>query len=352
MARPANALQCSAAEAMAHNQQMSVLSLFSRPMSYANLGPTSYYGASAEIDFFEVPYSEEFALDGPVLAALLSNLAQSDPDAALQLMVPAQALPGATVAQHQADQAFEPIWQSFQDSLVGGGNLPGNLHGNVEAALRAAWRRQALQGFKNLRGGSQQAIALGSNVFMTARRIGARGDIRPGAQIRVVVKNLPVSVVHQLPVPFGPSHGGRVGQLRAHPLDMKKMAAAADAIADARIKSTRFLRGASTRLGGGMLAFGPSAAIDFHASASFQNGRLSFDRKEFLIRSAKSQSGNVVGVASGAAVAAGAVGLGLVSAVGWPIILIGLGAGIVAQTVWGSTGMDAAAEDMARKALK
>jgi len=116
--------------------------------------------------------------------------------------------------------------------------------------------------------------------------------------------------------------------------------------------STRFLRAAGTRLGGGLLAFDPSAAIDFHASASYRNGGLDFDRKKFLIRSAQSQSGNVVGVVSGAAVSAGVVGLGLVSAIGWPVILIGLGAGIVAQTVWGATSMDDAAGNMAREALR
>ena len=112
------------------------------------------------------------------------------------------------------------------------------------------------------------------------------------------------------------------------------------------------LRAAGTRLGGGLRAFGPSAALDLYGSVSYRNGSFDFDRKGFLIRSAKSQSGNALGFASGAAVASGAVALGLVSAVGWPVILIGLGTGIVAQTVWGATGMDEWAADRAANALR
>jgi hypothetical protein len=70
------------------------------------------------------------------------------------------------------------------------------------------------------------------------------------------------------------------------------------------------------------------------------------------VASAKSQSGNMVGFASGAAVGAAAVALGAVSAVGAPVILIGLGAGLVAQALWGWSGADEAAAQAVQRGLQ
>lgn len=72
----------------------------------------------------------------------------------------------------------------------------------------------------------------------------------------------------------------------------------------------------------------------------------------FAVRSAESQSGNLVGVVAGAGAAAGAVAVGVVAAVGWPVVLVGLGAGVVAQVAWGYFGADKAAGRAVERALK
>ncbi|WP_422189846.1 hypothetical protein [Aquabacterium sp.] len=129
---------------------------------------------------------------------------------------------------------------------------------------------------------------------------------------------------------------------------MQRMGQATAALADTRVQSNRLLRAASGKVGGGVLAFGPSAVLDFGASARWADNSVEVDWKGFAVRSAKSQSGNLVGFV------AGAVAVGVVSTVGWPVIVIGLGlaAGLVAQIAWGATGMDEMAESKARELLR
>lgn len=97
----------------------------------------------------------------------------------------------------------------------------------------------------------------------------------------------------------------------------------ATAIANARINSSQTVRFAK----GGVLAFEPSAAIDFYASYTSTSGAVNVS-KEFAIRSARSQSGNAL------ALGAGMLAVAAVGAVGAPAILLALGTGIVVQTAW------------------
>ena len=130
------------------------------------------------------------------------------------------------------------------------------------------------------------------------------------------------------------------------------MSQAADALADARVQSVHLLRSASGRFGGGALAFGPSAALDLYNSASWTDGGLSVNGRGLAVCCAKSQSSNLVGFGVGMAAGAGAVALGVVAAVGWPVVLVGLGAGLVAQVGWGYFGADEAVARQAEKALR
>jgi hypothetical protein len=52
------------------------------------------------------------------------------------------------------------------------------------------------------------------------------------------------------------------------------------------------------------------------------------------------------------AAGSGAVALGVVAAVGWPVVLVGLGVGLVAQVGWGYFGADEAVARQAEKALR
>jgi hypothetical protein len=117
---------------------------------------------------------------------------------------------------------------------------------------------------------------------------------------------------------------------------------------------TAFLNG---KIGGGVLTFAPSAALDVYNSIERDmSGDMRFNRQKFMIASAKSQSGNLLGMAGAALAIAGAgvfatavVGVTLTGA---PLIIIGLIGGVAVQTIWGGTGMADLAGSMAERALK
>ena len=98
--------------------------------------------------------------------------------------------------------------------------------------------------------------------------------------------------------------------------DVGRLEQGATAIANARINSSQTVRFAK----GGVLAFAPSAAIDFYASYTSTSGFINVSN-EFLALSAKSQSGNAV------AVGAGMLAVSAVGAVGAPAMLLALGVG-------------------------
>jgi hypothetical protein len=111
--------------------------------------------------------------------------------------------------------------------------------------------------------------------------------------------------------------------------------------------TARYLNG---KLGGGILTFGPSAAID--AYNSFEpdlHGDSRFNGKKFMVASVKSQSGNLLGVAGTFVAGAVAISVGVAGA---PVILIGLGAGILVQAVWGWTGASDWTASKVESALK
>ena len=111
------------------------------------------------------------------------------------------------------------------------------------------------------------------------------------------------------------------------------------------------------KIGGGILTFAPSAALDIYSSVERDMaGDMRFNRNKFLIASAKSQSGNLLGMAGGALAAAGAgvfaiaiVGVTLTAA---PLIIIGLIGGVGIQMIWGASGGADWAGSAAEHALK
>jgi hypothetical protein len=103
-----------------------------------------------------------------------------------------------------------------------------------------------------------------------------------------------------------------------------------------------FLNG---KIGGGVLTFAPSAALDVYNSIERDmSGDMRFNRQKFVIASAKSQSGNLLGLV-GEAVA------GVVVAAA-PVILVTLIGGVAVQMIWGATGMADWAGSAAERALK
>lgn len=299
---------------------------------------------TTSIDAFSTYLNEDLQLDRPLALALARQHAASNPDQAVMILVasvPEESLP-------KSDKFADAVF----DTLFGGGNLPGNVAASTEAALRAAWKRQAKNAFKSLTSnGGSGVIRLGPHITIEPRNIGKGGDLRKGARMMVRIKGLPMTVIHSLPTPIISKAGGQFAGIRVGARDLVRMEQAGNAIADARFKSISVLRGTASRVGGGVLAFGPSAAIDLYNSARIENGSVSVDWRGFGLRSARSQSGNLLGAAAGAVGAGAAVGLGFVAAVGWPVVLVGLGAGLVAQIAWGTFGGDDWAEEQAKRAL-
>ncbi|RZI79437.1 MAG: hypothetical protein EOP38_25380 [Rubrivivax sp.] len=99
-----------------------------------------------------------------------------------------------------ADGAFDRLWSATQDSLIGGGNIGGNVASGTEAILRAAWKRQAMNGFRSLTSGAKTGtIRLGPHISIEPRNIGKGGELRKGARLMVRIRGLPMTVVHNLP---------------------------------------------------------------------------------------------------------------------------------------------------------
>lgn len=312
-----------------------------------NVGATPF-GMACEvssIDVFQSVINEDFALDPPVLMAMVAQLSSTQPDQAALLLaasVPPEQLP---TSENNANAVLDRLISSTKDSVYGGGNIWGNMAATGEAALRAAWARQAKNAFKSLTsGGSTGTIRLGPHISIEPRNIGKGGQLRKGARLMVRVRGMPMNVIHSLPAPLVSKAGGQFAAIRIGATDMQRMSQGATALADARLNSVRALRFAASKTGGGILAFGPSAVIDMRSSMTWSDNSVSVDWRGFAVRSAKSQSGNLAGFAAGAAV-------GLVAAAGWPVVVIGLAVGITVQVAWGATGRDEWAEGHAKKAL-
>jgi hypothetical protein len=95
---------------------------------------------------------------------------------------------------------------------------------------------------------------------------------------------------------------------------------------------------------GPVLAFVPSIAID--AAAANRHG--AFDGREFLVRQARSQTGNLAGFAVGAAVG---IALAPFAVGGLTVLAISFGAGYLAQVAVSSFRVDEAAADGMRQLL-
>lgn len=316
--------------------QACVFQNFSRPYSPFSVGPFGAACAAPRLDVFQTTIDADFGLDGPVLHALLPQLVSLDVESACCLLA-SQALPPRPLSPAEADQWLNRLLSALKDSTVGLGNVGGNLTSAAEATLRAAWRRQAVAGFESLLTGSAtHSIRLSTNITVEARKIGAGGVIRAGAKLVVRVRGLPSQVIHDLHKAESmlvPKSGGTVGVLRVGAQNAQGLERTALAVADARVRAVGALRFTGTKAGGGVLTFGPSAAIDFYHAYKSQSGASNV-AKDFALRSAKSQSGNLIGVGAGV-VAVAAVGV-----VGAPAIVVALGVEILAQTAWGYFGGD------------
>jgi hypothetical protein len=252
--------------------------------------------------------------------------------------------------QRFGDEAGGSVW--------GAGNILANSTSAAAGALQAVGQQQAKQllaeGLRAVLSGAKQSVPLGPGMELYNA---AQGKQAP--RVRLRVRGLPMQAV-QAAIPnmagsaaaaqWRPNGPGTAATLRAGTMSPDQLRRAAALAGHQGLP--RSLQWATGKVGGGVLTFVPSAAVDLRNSITTDRltGRTQFSGHDFLIASARSQSGNLVGF--GTSFAVGAILVGSAALVGWPLLVIALGAGILAQWAWNSFGGSDASAGLAERALR
>lgn len=247
--------------------------------------------------------------------------------------------------------------QRLREEVPGAVSGPGNVLANSTAALSGALRGAAerdlatrlREGIQAILGGTTTRVRLSPTMELYSTAAARRRPV-----VRLRVRGLPIAVVRQ----SIPALGGVQNQWRPNPsqnastlptrsMTAQQMRNAAVLAADHGQPS--WLRWTQGRVGGGVLAFAPSAALDLYnaTEVDLRSREFSFNGRQFMVDSARSQSGNAVGFAGGlvaVAVFGGAVA-------GAPLVVIGLAAGVFVQVVWNWSGAADGAANLTRRAL-
>lgn len=247
----------------------------------------------------------------------------------------------------------ERLMSELNSAAMGPGNILGNANTLKQAANTMVQDRTAAAlkaAAHSIESGAAKTVKI--NQYMTLYNANKTGKGRPRPRVRIV--GMPLKVVQPaLGQSMRAAASGASASMRAaEALRAQKLGKVA-ASAHWSGKGA-FLNG---KVGGGFLTFGVSGAIDAYNSIERDvGGDLRFDRHKFLVASARSQSGNLVGATTGAAVS-GIVAVGAIVIFGTalattPLILISLGVGLTAQVVWNSFGGADWAEGRAKQALE
>ncbi|QPF72073.1 hypothetical protein G8A07_03430 [Roseateles sp. DAIF2] len=288
----------------------------------------------------------DFDLDEPFAQTLLQGLMAQPPGAGgpslrpmpYQAPVQQPAPPSQWISDYLLGSPPDKSFGSqLQAATVGPGNILGTAAGTAQIAMQA--RAQATTGPALARAtaavssGSTQRVRI--NEFMEVYNANKTGRGRPRPRLRI--KGLPMKVIDATGGAAawrGRTAGGTYTTPAAGA--MRHAGVWGQQVGEARI--ARSPLGWSSRMpGAGILTFAPSAAIDAYNATRVDAKGMHFDMPRFAVDSARSQSGNLVGFGVSVAVTAVLVAAGVA---GLPLLIIGLGVGIVAQAVWTSTGMD------------
>ena len=316
--------------------------------------------------------SGDYDLDEPVARQLMSQI-MAQPAIAparptLRAWQPPAAPAGPSLAgagDWMQDYLFGDSGDNAFGAQMQGATLgPGNILGNTAAAAQAAsFARSQVQASAGVMDRALQAVRSGAakvvkiNEFIEIYNANS-GKGRPRPRLRI--RGMPMKVVQAATAGTGMAGAWRAqsGGRASAPWKQPNAAAARSlrvAAADARWGGGRW--GWTSRMpGAGILTFAPSAAIDaansiqYSVDAQGRKHMSGFDTDKFIVASAKSQSGNALGMLAGMGAAAGAV-LILPALAGAPVLLIALGAGIAVQAVWSWSGGADKAGELAGRAL-
>jgi len=229
---------------------------------------------------------------------------------------------------------------------------PGSIFGNAGALRQAAHARIEKATAEALRAAviqveSGTVLSVKINEYMTLYNANKSGQGRPRPRIRI--RGLPIQVITPaLGQSMRTAAMGMGANAVLRSTDMLKVQRLAGLAANSHwTGQAAFLTG---KMGGGVLTFAPSAALDvYHSLERDLAGDLRFNRQKFVMASAKSQSGNLLGLAGGSLVGAGFAIAGFTAA---PVILMALLGGVLVQAVWGWSGGADWAGAAAERALK
>lgn len=314
-------------------------------------------------------FNGEFDLDEPIGQEILRRLLAQQPGVVDTLRSwdssPAAAAPARSAGRPEDD--LPPWVREYVFGEWGGKGVaseswsaaigPGNVMGNALAAAQAGHYASAQSGTAaRLRSAAQKVSGGGArsvriNDFMELYNAN-QGKGRP--RLRLRVKGLPLHTVSpSVPTAqWRPNGPGTAHSTRWATPTAQQIRGAAGLAAETRWD--RAMGWSGTRVGTGLITFAPTLAMDAWGSIQFDldsagNRRMSgFNRDDFVIRSARNQSGNAVGLLLSAGAAIALTG---VVAAGAPLILVSLGVGLVAQVAWVQLGGADLAERGARQAL-
>jgi hypothetical protein len=218
-----------------------------------------------------------------------------------------------------------------KNAAAGPGNILGNTNALKEAVNAALQTKSAgaLQtAAEKIASGTASSIKI--NQHMTLYNANKSGKGRPRPRLRIT--GLPLQVITpalgegaRMAAQYGSASARVLGTSALEAQRLGKFAAGQH-----WSSAGSFFNG---KVGTGVLTFAPSAALDIYTSFEQDlRGDSRFNWHKFGVASAKSQSGNLLGLG---ATAIAAVFLGTATA---PMILFGLGAGLMVQIIWGATG--------------
>jgi hypothetical protein len=224
-----------------------------------------------------------------------------------------------------------------RNAVAGPGNILGNTNSVKEAINSAVQAKSAgaLQAAAaKIASGAASSIKI--NQYMTLYNANKAGKGRPRPRLRIT--GLPLQVITPA-LGDGARMATQYGSVAARALGTSALEAqrlGKFAAGQHWSSAGAFFNG---KVGTGLLTFAPSAALDIYSSYEQDlRGDSRFNWHKFGVASAKSQSGNLLGLGGGILAGAGAVAFFGFAVASTPVILISLGVGVGVQLVWGWSG--------------
>lgn len=284
----------------------------------------------------EMDFLGHFEPDTQVSLAMVPEVMQQDPVAGVMLMT-------SQLNTQQTSAlvgAFEKgtVSAALLAQLFGVTNLPGNLANLIEAAAKARFTSKMKTELRTtLASGKPRTVKLGNGVELKAvglkgpNQFGKHADVlirvrqTNAKQITLLEKNQFEKISKNMSTKSMGPNAFKYDKV----LSLSKQAS--DEMWELRrLTGSSFLGSARV---GGVLTFGPTLINDVMSNYN-HNAKLDqkFNYMQFAVDSAKNQTGNVAALVGGLAfakVAVVALGMAGFTVAGAPLVLIGLGAGVL-----------------------